>query len=536
MRILFFNPEQYVDFENEPSNYELRLPILNCGVVTSYKDYIYQRVLRLEGYESMNKKALQETLEFQPDLVIYSTSWDDESIDYSVLHEIRSWSIPIYIHVWDTFIKPRIKELEWFLSCSYFGVGDSVTNYIRYRSMLDYSKTNGVIFTPGHNVFTDFIHKKKMEKIYDVTLLGSNEGERAKLIEYLEEKLAIHGISLHKFGGLVDNTKTAPVTNTKLRLTDKWVPWERYVNIINQSKICLSSQTIPWRCQIKGKIFEIMACGVLCISDSNPEIRKIVPEDCIVYYENFEDCANKIVYYIKHEGEREKIAEKGYQWFKQTFNYKNFWSKFLKSAVSGSSTMPTLPFLENVFEEYCSKRKQIFLRGLESIDKNMRAELLIGFASIYLQQRKYKEAEESLREALSIQSLDDSTKVNIIVLFANVYLQQKKYEKAEEKFKEAVSLKPIDQSLRISIPYTLGSLYEMKGDFRKAIEVFKEIIESAKNFPLFINKNRFVGGAHFHLGSIYQKIGDKKRAKHHFKECLKFIPNHKKAREYLEKL
>ncbi|MBU0568816.1 hypothetical protein KJ693_12055 [bacterium] len=31
-------------------------------------------------------------------------------------------------------------------------------------------------------------------------------------------------------------------------------------------------------------------------------------------------------------------------------------------------------------------------------------------------------------------------------------------------------------------------------------------------------------------------MGDAERAKHHFKECIRFIPDHKKARENLEKI
>jgi glycosyltransferase involved in cell wall biosynthesis len=349
VKILFFNPEQYVDFEKEPSNYELRLPILNCGVVTSHRDYVYQRILRSEGRQAMNERALQEVLEFAPDIVIYSTSWDDQSIDRHVLRLIMQKGIPVYIHVWDTFIKPRLKELEWFVNCDYFGVADSVTSYLRYRSLLPYSRTKGVIFTPGHNVFTEVIHKKEMEKIYDVTILGSTEAKRLPFIRYLRENLAVYGISLHKFGGLIDDTKATPTEG--LRLTDKWIPWEDYVNVINQSKICLSSQTQPNRSQIKGKIFEYLACGIFCLSDSNIEVRSIIPEDCIVYYNDFADCLRKIIYYLKHEDERLHIANKGYKWFHQTFNYKKFWSEFLKVAVNANMALPTLPSLKVAFEE-----------------------------------------------------------------------------------------------------------------------------------------------------------------------------------------
>jgi len=345
LKILFFNPEQYLDFENEPSNYELRLPILNCGLPIEHRDYIYQRVLRAEGREEMNKKALQEVLQFNPDLVIYSTSWPHEKIAAETLQEIMNQGIPVYTHIWDTHVEPHPHEIEWALNCNYLGVADSVTSYLRYRLLAEIkAEPKGVIFTIG-NFLTDAICKKEIEKIYDVTLVGSNEGQRLQLINYLQEKLAKHNISISKFGGLV-NTNEA-----EQKIEDRWISIEKYSEIINQSKICLSSQTISNRNQIKSRVFEYLACGTLCLTDSNEELRTIVPDDCVVYYDDFDDCANKIIYYLENEEERVRIANTGYQWFYSNFNYKYFWSKFLKTVVNKDESLPTLPILESKFKQ-----------------------------------------------------------------------------------------------------------------------------------------------------------------------------------------
>ncbi|MFZ2642487.1 MAG: glycosyltransferase [Verrucomicrobiia bacterium] len=339
MKVLFFNPEQYVNFDQEPSNYELRLPILNSGVVTSHRDYVYQRVLRNEGREAMNRKALLEVSDFNPDLVVYSTSWPHESIDRNVFQQIMNGGVPVFTHVWDTQIEQRPHEMEWFLNCNYFGVADSVSNYLRYASLASIVPgVRSVLFTGGNIVFTDLLHQKALDKRYDVTLVGSNEGERAKLVRYLRERLASSGISFNKFGGLVDSTKGPPERG----LTDQWIPIERYVDIINQSRICLSSQTVPLRNQIKGKVFHYMACGALCLSERNAELKQIVPDDCVVYYEGFEDCANKILYYLAHEGERLRIAQAGWRWFHQTFNYKKFWCDSLQAMVDGERKLPNI--------------------------------------------------------------------------------------------------------------------------------------------------------------------------------------------------
>ena len=338
MRILFFNPEQYVDFEDEPSNYELRLPILNCGLDIEHRDYIYQRVLRSQGRDAMNAKALEEVQEFKPDLVVYSTS-PNESLDSSVLQQIMKLGIPVYIHVWDTHVKPGPHEREWFDNCNYFGVADSVTNYLKYKIQAkNHARIIGVIFTGGHNVFTDFFCSNNTPKKYEVTIIGSNEGQRVELIKYLKKNLEAYSIKIHKFGGLVDSTKGVG------RLTDNWVSWEKYREIISSSSICLSSPTQPTRQQVKGKIFDYLACGSFCLSEYNREVSQIIPEDCIAYYKDFDDCLRKIVHYTTHQEERERIARNGYNWFQQTSNYKKFWSSFIEAAVNKSGELPEIEF------------------------------------------------------------------------------------------------------------------------------------------------------------------------------------------------
>ncbi|MBU1782063.1 tetratricopeptide repeat protein, partial [bacterium] len=69
--------------------------------------------------------------------------------------------------------------------------------------------------------------------------------------------------------------------------------------------------------------------------------------------------------------------------------------------------------------------------------------------------------------------------------------------------------------------------------FKKAEEHFKKIIDLSYGMLLIVS-NKYRGGAHFHLGCIYRELGEEDKAKQHFEECLRLIPNHKKAKEYLE--
>jgi predicted O-methyltransferase YrrM len=340
MKIFFLNPEQYVNWENEPSNYQLRLLIINCGIVTEYKDFVYQRVFRSEGRDVMHSKLLQEVFDFRPDLVVNSTTWLNESIDTRVLREIIDNGIPVYTHVWDSFIDPNTPHIiEWLRNSTYLGIADSVSNYLYYKNLVaiePFGYNNGVIFPGGNCVFTDIFNRQEAKKTHKVTLIGSNEAQRVNLLRYLNGRSKERGFSVEKFGGLLDTEE-----NTGAK---KWVTWAKYAEIINQSEICLSSPTQSNRVQLKGKVFDYLACGTLCVCDSNIEIKKVVPKNCIVYYDSFFDCLNKIEHYLTHEEERIAIAQAGYEWFHNTCNYKRFWSTFLEAIMSGNVTsLPTVP-------------------------------------------------------------------------------------------------------------------------------------------------------------------------------------------------
>jgi len=333
VKALFLMSEEYAEMNQSHTNFELRLPIINSGMVTEYMDIPYQRLLRNIGRDAMNQHIINKAIEYKPDIIINSTTWRHENIDISTLDTLKSHGIPVYTHIWDSLVKPDPYEISWFLCSSAVGVADSLARFLYYDKLNEDNKLRKkVFFTSGNTVFTDIFRDMHMPKKYEVTLLGSNEGQRVHFNNYLKDKLKSDGIDYHKLGGLVDSTKG----DSTLGRTDKWIPIEDYVKTINQSKICLCSPTDPLRYQIKGKVFEFLACGTLCFSEYNSEIKKIIPDGCIVYYDSFEDCAEKIKYYISNEKEREKISRNGYEWFHGTFSYKRFWSQVISSIIESN--------------------------------------------------------------------------------------------------------------------------------------------------------------------------------------------------------
>ena len=118
--------------------------------------------------------------------------------------------------------------------------------------------------------------------------------------------------------------------------SDNWVNWETYVQTINRSKICLCSQTLHDRSQIKGKIFDFLASQAFCLTDANPELQTFLPNDCLTYFSDKNDCISQINYYLKNKKSRDKIAKSGYQWLQKHYNYKKFWKNILNIGIPSS--------------------------------------------------------------------------------------------------------------------------------------------------------------------------------------------------------
>ena len=91
---------------------------------------------------------------------------------------------------------------------------------------------------------------------------------------------------------------------------------EDLIKIYNQSKISIniSFASKDNKIQIKGRDFEAPGCGSLLLTKDTDEIGKyFIPGKEIITYQDTDDAAEKIKYYLKNDDEREKIAKNGYE-------------------------------------------------------------------------------------------------------------------------------------------------------------------------------------------------------------------------------
>lgn len=76
------------------------------------------------------------------------------------------------------------------------------------------------------------------------------------------------------------------------------------------------------------RVLDIMGAGGFALSNYQIEIEEYFKlNEEIVVYDSIEDCLEKIEYYLAHEEEREKIAEKGCRKVRREFSYENQFRK-----------------------------------------------------------------------------------------------------------------------------------------------------------------------------------------------------------------
>jgi len=183
--------------------------------------------------------------------------------------------------------------------------------------------------------------------IYGITFVGKNYGNRGKYISFLKNsQLPAEGYGSGWEKGRVSQEQMLEFfSNSKINLNFTESPYLGFMNKLKfMSKLFLERQSFlgDWnfkfqifrqrrifttnfkffrqaiigaqRKQIKGRTFEIPACGGFLLTGDADNLRDYyIDGKEIVIFENKNDLAEKCKYYLEHDAERQQIAEMGYQ-------------------------------------------------------------------------------------------------------------------------------------------------------------------------------------------------------------------------------
>jgi len=110
---------------------------------------------------------------------------------------------------------------------------------------------------------------------------------------------------------------------------------EQFVNVLHKSKINVNG--LSYLKDSNMKIFEVMGCGCLCLTEKPSDLDKLgfVDGKHLVTFTSPDDMVDKIQYYLKHPAILQSIAKGGFQEVQQKHTNKQRVQQFLTEIEKG---------------------------------------------------------------------------------------------------------------------------------------------------------------------------------------------------------
>jgi len=142
----------------------------------------------------------------------------------------------------------------------------------------------------------------------DIVFVGSYYSNRARILEGIADlDLGVWGPYWQKLE--VHSPLKKKAINIKMN-------YDQWVKIFNASKINIvihyQDGKLPCH-QASPKLFEAMACGCFVLTDRQKDAQALFKDkEHLVFFDDPQDLRAKIKYYLDHEDERKRIAERGF--------------------------------------------------------------------------------------------------------------------------------------------------------------------------------------------------------------------------------
>lgn len=280
--------------------------------------------------------AVSAVERFRPAIVVCEQAGYGRNLKRETFAKIRQLGATIVCAIYDTTTIKDEQTLRLFTEADVVLAYDSIFSFVEFSiwSEMAFGGSKRV-FYPAGNIKTS-VPSGEIPIERDVAFIGSRTGIRGEFLARLGEKLERAGVQIAKVGGIVQ----PPTEGRSERL-----PLSDYFRALKATKIVLNLQNELFRDQIKGRIYEGLAAGALCLTDKNDDVDLIFPAGTLETFISVDDCAEKILALLADEPRRASIAEAGKRWFDATFDHRAYWSAVIKSVVGEEVVIPELPVL-----------------------------------------------------------------------------------------------------------------------------------------------------------------------------------------------
>jgi len=269
------------------------------------------------GAKKMNLSLIETVKNIEPDILMLGHS---EIIFDETLQTIKKLFPKIKILMWwvDPLINiqhitPRLKFLDAFFATT--GVSELIKVFgEKYKNIFFYMP----------NCCDTSIEKLQSFKVpnkkYDLLFLGRYDDERNSFIEYLINNF--NNLKIGLFGNSKDTIVQGKNFFNTLINTKIGINYSRFNNIDLYSS---------------DRIIQLLANGVFTLSPKIPHMELLFNDDEIVYFNDFQDFKEKVLYYLDNEQLRDEIAIRGYKKAIENFNSTRI-TKFMLEAINKNFT------------------------------------------------------------------------------------------------------------------------------------------------------------------------------------------------------
>ena len=235
--------------------------------------------------------------------IIYGSSPSEFYFDINYLEKLRKEVFWVMM-TGDTEYYYEIRDQYYAQAMDLVTVQDFISTF-KLRQI-------GINSIPYYAYYDSTKYRKNVNlpKDIDVSFIGTLHGGAGRWdnIKYLSD----NGINIETFGWDSPNRR---------------ITFEKKIEIINRSKINLDFSGVSEKTrltrkrqiykrmkQIKGKVFEYTMCGSFALCEYAPGLEHFFEagKEIDIFHDK-EELLEKVKYYLVHEEEREKIAQKGYE-------------------------------------------------------------------------------------------------------------------------------------------------------------------------------------------------------------------------------
>jgi len=286
-------------------------------------------------------------------------------------------------------------------------------------------------FDPG------IYRKLDLPKIYDVSFVGSLTHRRKEILETLAGRFRV------EFRNIWD--------------------LEEQVRFFNQSKIVLHINFAPFitTTSINMRGFDVIGSGTFMLCEDTVFYKQLEDRKHMVYwrFNDINDLADKIEYYLTHEEEREKIAETGYRFVRENFSVNHSVEELL-NPVDFSLHAPSLN-IDGFGVAYDKRGRETrsmneFYKALEPVTCSDYPQSPFERGRFYFQLQRWEKAAEFLEQAVEM----NGDYVNALYLLALCYVRLQRTRDGVRELRRLLKMVPFNAQVNLA----LGELYSALGD------------------------------------------------------------------------